>query len=434
MIRLIVVLAALLVLAGGGWVYLQAGSSKPADLYRYGDVVKGDVASIITATGTLVPEETVDVGAQVTGQIAEFGKDVAGKSIDYRSTVTQGMMLAKIDDSLYQADLSSAEASVAQADASKKYAEANLQQAQAKLEQTDRDYKRSAVLIKSHAIAQADYDTALGNYQQAVAAVAVAEASVTQSASAIDIAKAAVFRAKRNVDYCVITSPVNGVVIDRKMDVGQTVVASMSAQSLFLVAKDLKRMLLLVQVNEADIGAVQRIKDVSFTVDAFPGRVFHGTVRKIRLNASMTQNVVTYTVEISADNDDLTLLPYLTATVRFTTAKREGVLTVPNSALRFTPTSAPLESASEAAGGGEKGGGTTRPTGERRMGRGTLWVSDADGKPVAVKVRTGVTDGTVTEVEGDGVDESTKVITAENTGAMGDVNPFTPKFGQRRGK
>jgi HlyD family secretion protein len=254
---------------------------------------------------------------------------------------------------------------------------------------------------------------------QARAAEASAQAAVASAAASVQ-------RAQRNLNFCVITSPVSGVIIDKRVEIGQTVVASLNAPSLFLLAKDLSKMEVLVQVNEADIGNVHNGQAVAFSVDAFPGRRFKGEVRKVRLNATMTQNVVTYTVEIATDNADLTLLPYLTATVKFDVAHRENVLAAPNAALRWAPKGTPVDT----------GQSTTAPTGGSRKGDkesalkpATLWIVK-DGSPQAIEVKAGLTDGVMTEVEGTQLADGMEVIVGEQSGdqsaAAAGTNPFAP--------
>jgi HlyD family secretion protein len=423
----------------------------PAASYRTQPVRKTDIAQTIPASGTVVPEDVVDIGAQVNGQIAEFGKDADGKPIDYRSTIQEGMMLAKIDDALYAADLASAraqrtsaEAQIAQADAQVGQAEAqirvgeaNRQLARAKLEQARRDWERAQKLIGSTALSRADYDAAQSAFEQAQAGVAVAEASIaqaqaaraqaaaskSQAQAAVSLADASIQRATRNLTYCVIKSPVSGVVIDKRVEIGQTVVASLNAPSLFLLAKDLGKMQVLVQVNEANIGNVHPGQKVVFTVDAFPGKRFRGEVRKVRLNAAMTQNVVTYTVEIATDNADLKLLPYLTANVRFDIAHKESVLAVPNAALRWAPrgTDTPETAPSAARAGKGEGESGLRP--------GTVWILK-DGRPLALAVKAGLSDSVLTEVEGESLAEGLEVIVGERSSdqsaAASTTNPFAP--------
>jgi len=251
--------------------------------------------------------------------------------------VEEGTILANIDDSIYSAEVEMATAQLTQAKASQLRAESDLQQLLAKLEQAKRDWERAQKLGPSEALSPAAYDGYKAAYEIALANVAVGKAAIEQAKAAVEQASASLARAKRNLSYCVIKSPVKGVIIDRRVNIGQTVVASLNAPSLFLIAKDLKKIQVWVAVNEADIGMIYPGMPVHFTVDAFPGLVFNGEVRKIRLNATMTQNVVTYTVEVSTENPDQKLLPYLTANVQFETGKRTNVLMVPNAALRWTP-------------------------------------------------------------------------------------------------
>jgi HlyD family secretion protein len=439
--RAVVAVVAVLLLAAAGYGawYWFGGQAAAAPQYRFAEAKTGDVLVSISATGTIVPEDTIDVGAQVNGQIAVFGAGVDGKPVDYRSEVKEGEVLAKIDDALYAADVATAEAQLAQGKAQVQLAEANRRQAAAKLTQAESDWGRAQKLGMSDALAQVDYDAIKSAFEQAGAAVSVAEAQMGQGQAQIAIAQAAVTRARRNLTYCTILSPVSGVIIDKRVDVGQTVVASLNAPSLFLIAKDLRKMLLLVQVNEADIGGVQPGKTVTFTVDAVADRKFTGTVRKVRLNATMTQNVVTYTVEIATENADLKLLPYLTANVVFETARREGVMTVPSAALRFVPTgttgATTAESGRSGGGAAAAGAGKGEPAkgGRKDVPGGKLWVVDDVGQPRLVRVRTGLTDGSVTEVIGDEITDGTQVIVAQlnaaskpGGGAQASTNPFAP--------
>ena len=264
----------------------------------------------------------------------------------------------------------------------------------------------------------------------AKANLAAAEAAVEQAKAAVEAAKASLRTAQINLDYCTIRSPVKGVVIDRRVNIGQTVVSSLSAPSLFLIASDLRRQIQVwVSVNEADVGSIAAGQPVDFTVDAFPGRVFHGKVGQVRLNATMTQNVVTYTIEVDTDNSDGKLLPYLTANAVFQVGRRNGVLLVPNEALRWTPK--PDQIAPEP---GRKASGRA-PRRDRAEpgggGQGTLWVEQ--GRFVRpLRVATGLTDGSSTEVEGKGLAEGVPVVYGEGAraaeaGRPDDRNPFQPQ-------
>ena len=301
---------------------------------------RADVVSTIAASGTLEPEELVDVGSQVSGQIVAFGVDESGAEVDYCSPVTNGMVLARIDDVTYLADLDVAKAQFAIAEANVASARANLAKAEVDLERETKEWERAKALGVGIAQSQSDYDAAEAAYKGAEAQLGIAKASVASAVAQVVQAKAAVEKAERNLGYCTISSPVDGVVVDRRVNLGQTVVSSMSASSLFLVAKDLRTMRIWASVNEADVGGVRAGQGVSFTVDAFPGRTFRGVVRRVRLNATLSSNVVTYTVEIDVDNADLTLLPYLTASVEFETEAVRDALAVPSRALRYTPSGA----------------------------------------------------------------------------------------------
>ena len=269
--------------------------SRPDDaaVYQTAKVARGDLAVTISATGTVEPEEVVDVGAQVAGQILSFGQDVDGQPVDYGSKVAKGTVLARIDPSLYTAEEANVLAQVQAAQAGLQRAQADLVQYQAKLRQAQRDWQRAEKLGPSEALARVSYDAYRSAYETAKANLAVGQAAIEQARAGLAQSQALLSRAKRNLDYCTIVSPVDGVIIDRRVNIGQTVVASLNAPSLFLIAKDLTRMQVLVAVNEADIGRIHPGQPVTFTVDAFPGQAFQGTVGKVRLNAAMTQNVVT---------------------------------------------------------------------------------------------------------------------------------------------
>src|SRR5258706_7522694 len=302
----------------------------------------------------------------------EFGKDNSEKPVDYGSFIKAGEVLAKIDQTVYLADVSQARAQLAQANAGVERSNADLLQLKSKLNQAQRDWDRAQKLGPSDALAQTQYDAYQGAYEQAKANVSVGDAAIVEAKASVDSANATLERAQRNLSYCTIFSPVDGVIIDRRVNIGQTVVASLNAPSLFLIAQDLKRMQVWVAVNEADIGNIHPGQPVTFTADAFPDESFKGQTNKIRLNAAMTQNVVTYTVEVITDNSSGRLLPYLTANVKFEVNRREDVLTVPNAALRWSPppemvapeARAELANADQQQSSrGQSGGATTRPAG-----------------------------------------------------------------------
>jgi HlyD family secretion protein len=443
---LLTVLVALVLLGGAGWgAWHWQTSANGGPKYRTERVARGKLVATISATGTLVPEEVVDVGAQVAGQILKFGPDPVDQSrtIDYRSQVEEGTVLAQIDDALYARDVDIARADLRVAVADVQRAEADLEAMKSKLYQAERDWQRARRLGPSTSISGLDYDTTQYAYLTAKVGVPAAEANLEKAKKAVERARAALSKAEKNLDYCTIRSPVKGEIIDRRVNVGQTVVSSLSAPSLFLIAKDLRRMQVWASVNEADVGAIHGPTSgrpgqaAEFTVDAFPGRVFHGEVFQIRYNANMTQNVVTYTVVVNTDNRNLELLPYLTANLKFKVDERPDALLVPNAALRYRPRPeriAPEDRAEQEQAQRRrdieraKAGGGGNPA----SGRSTIWVED-NGFVRPVRIRTGLTDGSMTEVvevlKGE-LDADTPVVTgdAQPHGAAGGVNPFAPKM------
>jgi HlyD family secretion protein len=439
--RSALILIALIVFGGGGALYyvLQVSGDPPVK-FRMVAVDRGDLASTISATGTLEPEEVIDVGAQVAGLIQELGPDpqsINGR-VDYNSVVEKGMLLAKIDPRVYQAQYDQAEATL-------KRSKADLEQMKAKCNQTEKEAKRAEVLRPQNAIADTDYDLSIANYEVAKANVDVGAATIKQYEAALQMAKT-------NLDYTTIVSPVKGRIISRRVNIGQTVVASLSAPSLFLIAKDLSHMQLWSSVNEADIGRIYVGMPVQFTVDAFSGETFDGKVVQVRLDAQTTQNVVTYTVVVATDNSSGRLLPYLTANLRFQVDQHADVLRVPNVALRWKPRAAQIapeyrkETASAGRASRDTGegqgnalagsalGATTaeKPKKEKEHGeRGRLWVKDGSFvRPIDVQI--GISDNAITEVSGDDLQEGLEVVMGESRNAAADdsdtTNPFLPKL------
>jgi HlyD family secretion protein len=293
---------------------LPADEPKPLDTNPFSSraaaVTRGNPATTISATGTVEPEEIVDVSAAVTGRITSLAADPrsSSKSIDCGSPVEEGTLLAQIDDTLYAT-------AVEQARAACTRAEGELAAAKAKLGLAKAEWQRTQGLSKSNSISASDLDEKKCAYEVAQASVTVAEATVAQS-------KVVLRETQINLASTRITSPVKGVVIDRRVNVGQTVVANVPAASLFLIAKDLKKIQVWVSVNEADITRIHAGQPVRFTVDAHPGTVFEGKVAQVRLNGTMSQNVVMYTVVVATDNAEGKLLPYLTAHVQFEVGPR----------------------------------------------------------------------------------------------------------------
>jgi HlyD family secretion protein len=422
----ILVAAGLLGASFAGWSWWSKRERVPA--FRTEPVKRGDLVATIAATGTVEPEAAVDVGAQVAGVIVAFGKDKSGQIINWGSAVDAGTVLARIDDSLYAAAVRTAKAQLDQNEANVLASEANVLQQEANLLHASQDWNRAETLGPSDALAQSSYDQYHANFEVAKANLAAAKAAVEQAKAAVEAAKANLQTAQINLDYCTIRSPVKGVVIDRRVNIGQTVVSSLSAPSLFLIANDLRRIQVWVSVNEADVGSIEAGGKVTFTVDAFPGKVFHGEVGQVRLNATMTQNVVTYTVEVDIDNSDGKLLPYLTANAQFLVGEHKGVLLVPNAALRWAPKPWQVAKDDKREGRGRSGRREHDP--EPTQPRATLWVEDgAFVRPLPVKA--GLTDGTFTEVEGRGLAEEVGVVVGEGPreppAPTGGRNPFAPQ-------
>jgi HlyD family secretion protein len=437
-----ITLAALLLaglVAGGIWRWHEREARRLS--FATATVKRGDIVSTISATGTIEPVEVIDVGAQVAGRISSFGTARDSKTVDYGSVVEESAILAKIDDSVYAADLAVAEAQMEQDKAGEKSASASLEETKAKFVQTEAEWKRAQELSRSKLLAIADFDSYKANFEIAKANVLVAEASVAQARAAVVKAQANLDRAKRNLDFCTIKSPVDGVIIDRRVNIGQTVVASFNAPSLFLIAKDLTKMQIWVAVNEADVGRIVPDSAVTFTCDAFPDQRFMGAVGKVRLNATMTQNVVMYTVEVNTDNSKKILIPYLTANVRFLVQKESGALLVPNAALRWSPLSleevapefrtSPLLSQSQ---GNPSDGGVnaSKPEKSAIEHQGVVWLKETEFvKPIEVKV--GISDGANSAVSASGLNEGAEVVTGEVSANMQSKarNPFLPQVRRR---
>lgn len=385
--------------AAGLWYWNERQAASYS--FRTVPVIRGDIRPIVRASGTVEPEEVVDVGAQVAGLIATFGEDldVPGKPIGYGARVEEGTVLARLDDALFRARVEQAKANFARSGA-------DLEQALSKQRVAERNLARTRQLSDRNTglISPQDIDAAQGEYDQAVAAVLVTR-------SAIEVARANLHEAEVNLGYTTIRSPVKGVILDRRVNIGQTVIASLNAPSLFLIAKDLRKMQVWASVNESDIGAIQVGQSVTFTVGALPGETLTGTVAQVRLNASMVQNIVTYTVVVEFDNPEERVLPYLTARVEFERQGRRGVLLVPNSALRWQPRTGLIapDAREEVA---NLRHAMARPTESRGQAgsEGLLWVRDGDFvRPLPVTL--GVSSGVVTEVSGPGLTEGTQVVT-----------------------
>lgn len=344
---------------------------------------RGDMVLTATATGSLEPKSEVSVGAEISGLITRV-------LVDENDQVTEGQVLALFDTEELEVALEQAEAQLALSRASVAEAEATLQEAQV-------DERRISALRERGTTAQAELDAAVAVRKRAEAKLAYARASVRQ-------AEAAVLQARTRLEKTVITSPINGVVLQRSIEPGNTVAASFQTPVLFLLAEDLKAMELHVSMDEADVGMVEAGQTATFTVDAWSGREFSAEVLKVHLYPAVENNVVTYTTVLSVDNSEGLLKPGMTATATIETGRREDVLRVPNMAFRFTPP------ATDAGGGGLFSHPGARAGSNRSGPSNTVWVL-RDGEPSRVVVETGASDGRYTELPGDDLAEGDEVIT-----------------------
>jgi HlyD family secretion protein len=429
--------------AGALWIYRNAEAHE-APAYRFATVTRGNLESTVSATGALSAVTTVQVGTQVSGQVAQI-------YVDFNDRVKKGQLLARIDPTLQQQAVLDAQA--------------GLVRAQADLERSKAEYERNKTLFDQKVLTATEFNTAQYNYT-------VAQASVKSAQVALD-------RARKNLSYTEIYAPIDGVVVERNVDVGQTVAASLSAPQLFLIANNLSQMQILASVDESDIGLIHERQDVRFTVQAYPNQTFTGNVRQVRLQSATTENVVNYTVVVSVANPKGTLLPGMTATVEFLTGSAKDALIVPNAALRFraTPemmaeagvsasgTGAPRtaadsaafaarrdslraaraasgasgagQAAGQAGANGNRAGGTgearSQVSGGTRGGFAQLWYLDSTtGKPAVMRVRAGLSDGQNTQVMGPNVKEGMQVIIGTATTTAAPTTTTTSPFQQQR--
>jgi HlyD family secretion protein len=359
----------LVIVAGAVWAVRRTAPARAIPEVRY-ERVKADVGPIvatITATGTLSALVTVQVGSQVSGRVQEI-------MVDYNSPVTAGQVIAKLDPLLYQS-------AVDQSHANYLTAQSTLKTSIAQEVNAERQFERSKSLLGRNLVTASDFDTAQSNYE-------VAKAQVDAGESGVEVARAALHQAELNLGYTTIVSPIDGTVISRNIDVGQTVQSAFQAPTLFMIAKDLRKMQVDTSVSEADVGRLEPGKSVTFTVDAYPGEPFAGRVRQIRSSPTTVQNVVTYDAVIDVDNKALKLKPGMTANVAFVVAEKDHVVRVPNAALRFQPDVALLQQLGVAVPG-LTGGVTSK----------WLWTL-RDDRLTPVRVEVGISDGTLTEARG----------------------------------
>ncbi len=513
--RFITLIAFIVITAGITLAFSYFNHKDSGNQYFTEKVERGSLRAVVNATGNVQAVVTVQVGSQVSGQIEAI-------YADYNSIVKRGQLLAKIDPRTYEAALENAKANLAAAQSHTRSAEADLATQQANLlnakvnlvaakvamDNSQLILKRNIEMSQSGIVAQNDLDTARATaesdkakHEQAIAAVAQAEAQVNSQRAQVaqaqaqeQQAKASVDSAKLNLDYCNIVSPVDGVVVSRSIDVGQTVAASLQAPLLFVIANDLTKMQVNASVDEADIGHISRNSDVKFTVDAYPSENFTGKIAEIRLNSQTVQNVVTYSVIINVNNNDLKLKPGMTANITITVATRKDALKIQNAALRYLPPgmtrekevtlldnmkktlgAPPATSFADAAGQTNQAVQTALrdPGGKPGAARNTLsligkglrvpelapgqlwnpadkirfppppknpakpalvWVLDSNNQPEARAILLGLSDGTDTEVVKGNLKQGDQVIIADSSeeggGSGGPRSPFG--FGARR--
>lgn len=419
--KLIAVVIVILVLGGGAWFWGSRGANRTDQEYRFVEVTRGDLENVVTSTGTLSAVGTVDVGTQVSGIIDRV-------LVDYNDHVKKGQLMAVLDTTVLSTNVRDAQSSVTRS--------------KAQLEQAQSDYTYNQELYQKKLISQQTYIAAK-------TAAATAKANLQSAMISLE-------RAQLNLKHAYIKSPIDGTVIQRNVEPGQTVAASFSTPTLFLIAEDLANMEIHALVDESDIGQIHNGQQVRFTVQAYPEKTYSGAVRQIWLQPSTVQNVVHYTVVISARNDDGTLLPGMTATTDFLVDSRKDVLLVPNAALRVQPTPEMLadlqkereqrmnslpdsvrqqfqQRAAARANGGSRAFGAGN--GQRQVpdDMGRLWYLDSSGKLQATMVRTGVTDGIKTEiVQGRNLEPGMQVISGMATADVATGNQDN-RFRGRRG-
>ena len=379
--------AVLLVIAGAMILLTRRARAKPDVHYDTVNVDRGTIAAKVTATGNLSALLTVQVGSQVSGRVQQL-------FVDYNSPVKKGQPIAKLDPLLF-------EAAVEQGRANYLSLQGGLNKDQAQENNTKLIFERTKSLVDQKVMAQSDLDTASANYE-------AAKAQVEADKSNLESAQAMLHQAEVNLGYTTIISPIDGIVISRNVDVGQTVAASFQAPTLFVIAQDLRKMQVDTNVGEADIGRLNPGMTATFTVDAYPNHPFTGRLRQIRNAAQTIQNVVTYDAVIDVDNPDLSLKPGMTANVVFVAAQKDNVVRLRNAALRFQPDSSLLARI-----------GVKSPSVDssaQSAGRRTVWVLRS-GQPEPVVISTGITDGTWTELLGGTIQPGDTLITDMNVSA-----------------
>jgi HlyD family secretion protein len=396
--RIVIGIALAAVVAFAGYMYFT--NDNGVSPYRTAKVEKGEIVDAIAATGTINAVTTVSVGSQVSGTIQQI-------FVDFNSRVRKGQVIALIDPRLLEAAVEQARANVSNAQAS-------LERAQVGVIDTERTNRRNRELVKDGFVAQADVDSSQTAWEQAAAQKRSAEAVLRQAEGALRVART-------NLEYATIRSPVDGIVISRTVDVGQTVAASFQTPTLFSIAEDLTKMQVDANVDESDIGRAALGQSVTFTVDAWPEKTFAGEVAQVRNSPIVTQNVVTYNVVVRVDNRELLLKPGMTANVSIEVKKFGDVLKIPNAALRYRPAT---KGAVAESGGRRQGNGKGKEAGGQRV-----YLLGKDGKPVPVRIKSGISNGTFTVLEEGDLKEGDLLVTGEPQGKKAGGSATPPGMG-----
>lgn len=393
------VLVLLAILAAFGF------NSKSQDQNFTAKVERGDIRDVVEATGTINAVITVQVGSQVSGVITKL-------NVDFNSRVHKGDIVALIDPALFEGAVLQASADLDSGKANLQAARANLEKAKATLVQTKADYDRATQLTAQNITSKQQLDLAKANYDSMNASVGAAAATVTQAEAQMNQKAAALRVAQTNLNYTVIRSPIDGTVVARNVDVGQTVAASLQAPTIFTIAQDLSKMLVYTKTDESDVGHIKPGKQVSFKVDAFPKESFHGSVKQVRMNPTTVQNVVTYDTMIEFENPELKLFPGMTAYVTIPVATAQNVLKLPNTALRYKPPMTPeeilrlyqqygidqqqMEAAEKSSG--PAGAPESNIARAPRSTTAVVWKLHPDNSMEPVEVSLGITDHAFTEI------------------------------------
>jgi HlyD family secretion protein len=385
--KLIVVTVVLLLIGVTFWVASSKRRNKEPK-YKVERIERGDITATVSATGTLSALETVQVGSQVSGIISKI-------YVDFNSQVKQGQLIAELDPSSFQAQVDQRRA--------------DLERARVESRNASVAFARAKKLLESDLLAESEYDISLANLQSSQASVKQADAALRQAVN--------------NLSYAKIYSPIDGVVVDRQYDIGQTVAASFQAPTLFTIAQDLTQMQVATNIDEADIGKIRVGSNATFSVDAFPDRKFQGKISQVRLSTQVVQNVVTYPVLIDVGNPDLQLKPGMTANVSIPVDRQQNVLKVPNAALRFRPDP---DDVAESSKDEKKGGPPRKET--------VVYVEDENGRLKPIPVKTSITDGNFTAVESPQLAEGRNIVVGLATArAMESSGGMNQRQGRRRG-